>query len=169
MPPATGSRDEFVLIYKSLLRAIIVRNPSGLRLKIAKTLSTHKSFVSQITKSCGSDADPGASRADAVQALSLHACREGALSCGLRERASEARAARGCFPSREAPYEAGQVRSAGSRGRGSTARLRNARSGLHPENGRGALTDRAGCASAKAGDQVWQDCPPSTTRAWPVT
>ena len=43
------SRDELVSQYKTILRNIIERNPSGLRLKIAAELGTHKSFVSQIT------------------------------------------------------------------------------------------------------------------------
>lgn len=42
-------RDELVASYKTLLRNIIDRNPSGLRLRLATELSTHKSFISQIT------------------------------------------------------------------------------------------------------------------------
>ena len=43
------SREELVASYKKLLRDIIDRSPSGLRLRLAKELSTHKSFISQIT------------------------------------------------------------------------------------------------------------------------
>ena len=39
----------FVHVYKALLRDVIDRNPSGLRLRIAKALGTHRSFLSQIT------------------------------------------------------------------------------------------------------------------------
>lgn len=43
------TREEIVARYKSILRQVIERNPSGLRMKIAKELGTHKSFLSQIT------------------------------------------------------------------------------------------------------------------------
>ncbi|CAH1660088.1 hypothetical protein [Chelatococcus asaccharovorans] len=49
MAPEPLSRDDYVASYKTLLRNIIDRNPSGLRLRLAKELSTHKSFISQIT------------------------------------------------------------------------------------------------------------------------
>jgi len=38
-----------VAAYKSMLRELINQRPSGTRLRIAKALGTHKSFVSQIT------------------------------------------------------------------------------------------------------------------------
>ena len=44
-----AGRDEAVATYKRLLQAYIDRRPSGLRLKIAKALGKHRSFVSQIT------------------------------------------------------------------------------------------------------------------------
>jgi len=43
------SRDELVSAYKRLLQEYIDRRPSGLRLKIAKAIGKHRSFVSQIT------------------------------------------------------------------------------------------------------------------------
>jgi hypothetical protein len=42
-------RDELVATYKRLLQEYIDRRPSGLRLKIAKAIGKHRSFVSQIT------------------------------------------------------------------------------------------------------------------------
>jgi len=47
--PAVASRDELVAAYKRLLQEYIDRRPSGLRLKIAKAIGKHRSFVSQIT------------------------------------------------------------------------------------------------------------------------
>jgi hypothetical protein len=47
--PASASRDELVAAYKRLLQEYIDRRPSGLRLKIAKAIGKHRSFVSQIT------------------------------------------------------------------------------------------------------------------------
>jgi nitroreductase len=44
-----ASRDELVAAYKRLLQEYIDRRPSGLRLKIAKAIGKHRSFVSQIT------------------------------------------------------------------------------------------------------------------------
>ncbi len=44
-----AGRDEAVAAYKRLLQEYIDRRPSGLRLKIAKALGKHRSFVSQIT------------------------------------------------------------------------------------------------------------------------
>ncbi len=46
---AAFSRDELVATYKRLLQEYIDRRPSGLRLKIAKAIGKHRSFVSQIT------------------------------------------------------------------------------------------------------------------------
>ena len=46
---AEASKEELVARYKAVLRDIIERRPSGTRLKIAKALGTHKSFVSQVT------------------------------------------------------------------------------------------------------------------------
>lgn len=43
-------KHERIAAYKSLLREAIEQRPSGLRLKIADVLGTHKSFISQITK-----------------------------------------------------------------------------------------------------------------------
>src|SRR5262249_24881013 len=42
-------RDELVAAYKRLLQEYLDRRPSGLRLKIAKAIGKHRSFVSQIT------------------------------------------------------------------------------------------------------------------------
>lgn len=42
-------RDALVATYKRLLQEYIDRRPSGLRLKIAKAIGKHRSFVSQIT------------------------------------------------------------------------------------------------------------------------
>ncbi len=47
--PAPASRDELVAAYKRLLQEYIDRRPSGLRLKIARAIGKHRSFVSQIT------------------------------------------------------------------------------------------------------------------------
>jgi hypothetical protein len=47
--PVLASRDELVAAYKRLLQEYIDRRPSGLRLKIAKAIGKHRSFVSQIT------------------------------------------------------------------------------------------------------------------------
>jgi len=48
-PRSAEAKGEFVAAYKTLLRDVIDRNPSGLRLRIAKALGTHRSFLSQIT------------------------------------------------------------------------------------------------------------------------
>jgi len=42
-------RDELVAAYKRLLQEYLDRRPSGLRLKIARAIGKHRSFVSQIT------------------------------------------------------------------------------------------------------------------------
>jgi hypothetical protein len=47
--PKPATRDELVGAYKRLLQEYIDRRPSGLRLKIAKAIGKHRSFVSQIT------------------------------------------------------------------------------------------------------------------------
>src|SRR5262252_1166739 len=49
LKPKAPSRDELVAAYKRLLQEYIDRRPSGLRLKIAKAIGKHRSFVSQIT------------------------------------------------------------------------------------------------------------------------
>lgn len=49
-----ASKQELIAAYKAILRAYIDQRPSGMRLRIARVLGTHKSFVSQIT----SPADP---------------------------------------------------------------------------------------------------------------
>jgi len=48
---ATGPapREELIAAYKRLLQTYLDRRPSGLRLKIAKAIGKHRSFVSQIT------------------------------------------------------------------------------------------------------------------------
>jgi hypothetical protein len=46
---SSGSREERIAAYKTILRGYIDRRPSGTRLKIAEALGKHKSFVSQIT------------------------------------------------------------------------------------------------------------------------
>ncbi len=45
----TEAERDLVVAYKSILRQIIDSRPSGMRLKIARALGKHKSFVSQIT------------------------------------------------------------------------------------------------------------------------
>ncbi len=45
---AKADEEDFVADYKRLLRDLIDRRPSGTRLKIARALGKHKSFVSQI-------------------------------------------------------------------------------------------------------------------------
>jgi len=45
----TSSRQERIAAYKRVLRDYLDRRPSGARLRIARMLGTHKSFVSQIT------------------------------------------------------------------------------------------------------------------------
>lgn len=53
MANAAGSRgaarQDRIAAYKQLLRDYLERRPSGARLRIARVLGTHKSFVSQIT------------------------------------------------------------------------------------------------------------------------
>jgi DNA-binding transcriptional regulator YdaS (Cro superfamily) len=44
-----GKVDDSLAAYKSLLRELIARRPSGTRQRIAEAFGTHKSFVSQIT------------------------------------------------------------------------------------------------------------------------
>lgn len=44
-----ASREDLVAAYKRLLQNYLDRRPSGLRLKIAKAIGKHRSFVSQIT------------------------------------------------------------------------------------------------------------------------
>jgi hypothetical protein len=44
-----GDRAEQIARYKTLLRGVIDRRPSGLRGRLAMALGKHKSFVSQIT------------------------------------------------------------------------------------------------------------------------
>ncbi len=46
---ALSTKQELIAAYKSILRAYIDQRPSGMRLKIAGALGTHKSFVSLIT------------------------------------------------------------------------------------------------------------------------
>ena len=46
---AEPNRDALVAAYKRLLQEYIDRRPSGLRLKLAKAIGKHRSFVSQIT------------------------------------------------------------------------------------------------------------------------
>jgi hypothetical protein len=46
--PAAPAREELVAAYKRLLQAYLDRRPSGMRLKIAKAMGKHRSFVSQI-------------------------------------------------------------------------------------------------------------------------
>lgn len=46
---AAVDRAETIARYKSLLRSVIDRRPSGLRGRLAMALGKHKSFVSQIT------------------------------------------------------------------------------------------------------------------------
>src|SRR5580658_7753530 len=48
-PAPEQGRDALVAAYKRLLQEYIDKRPSGLRLKIAKALGKHRSFVSQIT------------------------------------------------------------------------------------------------------------------------
>ena len=43
------AKQELIAGYKAILRAYIDQRPSGMRLRIARVLGTHKSFVSQIT------------------------------------------------------------------------------------------------------------------------
>jgi hypothetical protein len=43
------SKQELIGAYKTILRGLIEQRPSGIRLKIAGALGTHKSFVSLIT------------------------------------------------------------------------------------------------------------------------
>ncbi len=43
------SKRTLVSKYKQILRTYIEQRPSGLRQKLARTLGTHKSFISQIT------------------------------------------------------------------------------------------------------------------------
>jgi hypothetical protein len=45
---AEPGRDELVAAYKRLLQEFLDRRPSGLRLKIARAIGKHRSFVSQI-------------------------------------------------------------------------------------------------------------------------
>jgi hypothetical protein len=47
--PEAPGRDELVADYKRLLQECLDRRPSGLRLKIARAIGKHRSFVSQIT------------------------------------------------------------------------------------------------------------------------
>jgi hypothetical protein len=47
--PAGQERDALVAAYKRLLQEYIDRRPSGMRLKIAKAIGKHRSFVSQIS------------------------------------------------------------------------------------------------------------------------
>lgn len=46
---SSGDRQDRVAAYKTLLRQCIDQRPSGARLRIARVLGTHKSFISQIT------------------------------------------------------------------------------------------------------------------------
>jgi hypothetical protein len=62
---AAPARNELTAAYKALLRDVIDRNPSGLRLRIAKSLGAHRSFLSQITN----PADPTPIPAKHVRAL----------------------------------------------------------------------------------------------------
>lgn len=62
---APRARGDLTATYKTLLRDVIDRNPSGLRLKIAKSLGTHRSFLSQITN----PSDPTPIPAKHVRAL----------------------------------------------------------------------------------------------------
>jgi hypothetical protein len=46
---AAPAREDLVAAYKRLLQVYLDRRPSGMRLKIAKAIGKHRSFVSQIT------------------------------------------------------------------------------------------------------------------------
>jgi hypothetical protein len=48
LPAASAPREELIAAYKRLLQTYLDRRPSGLRLKIAKAIGKHRSFVSQI-------------------------------------------------------------------------------------------------------------------------
>lgn len=47
--PPEHDREQLIRAYKTILRDVIERRPSGLRLKIASAIGRNKSFVSQIT------------------------------------------------------------------------------------------------------------------------
>jgi hypothetical protein len=49
MAPPKSDRRARISAYKQILRDVLDRRPSGARLRIARLLGTHKSFVSQIT------------------------------------------------------------------------------------------------------------------------
>lgn len=51
VPPQHGDPSGHALVaaYKTILHGIIDKRPSGMRLKIARAIGKHKSFVSQIT------------------------------------------------------------------------------------------------------------------------
>ena len=46
---AVPAKEDLVADYKRLLQVYLDRRPSGMRLKIAKAIGKHRSFVSQIT------------------------------------------------------------------------------------------------------------------------
>ena len=46
---ARDARKERIAAYKTTLRRLIDRRPSGVRRKIAEVTGTHKSFISQVT------------------------------------------------------------------------------------------------------------------------
>jgi DNA-binding transcriptional regulator YdaS (Cro superfamily) len=49
MSDATGIGEDPVAAYKTLLRTLVARRPSGTRQKMAAATGTHPSFISQIT------------------------------------------------------------------------------------------------------------------------
>ncbi|MEI9851329.1 MAG: hypothetical protein WDN24_11365 [Sphingomonas sp.] len=47
--PNLSEREEHIQRYKTILKDVVDRRPSGIRLKIAESIARNKSFVSQIT------------------------------------------------------------------------------------------------------------------------
>ena len=47
--PTGVEREELIRRYKTILKDVVERRPSGIRLKIAEAIDRNKSFVSQIT------------------------------------------------------------------------------------------------------------------------
>ncbi|MCB1490272.1 MAG: hypothetical protein KDJ77_00440 [Rhodobiaceae bacterium] len=47
--PAESGRDAALAAYKALLRDLLDQRPSGTRQRLAETLGTHRSFISQVS------------------------------------------------------------------------------------------------------------------------
>ena len=80
-----GDRAGAVARYKTLLRAVIERRPSGLRNRLAQALGKHRSFVSQITNPAYAVPIPAADLPTVVELCHLSAAEREQFLAAYRE------------------------------------------------------------------------------------